>query len=265
MIIRADCACSWPVTGAPSCCILTTMSFYTQRLGGEILHGHVTRHTKMITFASSCSLPFEFWTKRFPHVVFVHGYIVWSLLVMCAVKLPCLSWLFLSDRVYELCVAQFFVASLNLTGGRRHPCTLREALEEFQKAHILFSACYYAFESTQASTLWRLSLDSIYQPWIFWRSHTLCWSLVPNNLTTMCCFRCVHFNNLEAVVVAHDNDFFAFQGRPQPTLTINAGSLAGYDSIPDHQVSKTEAQSFESTVRISIPTLSLSNLGILIA
>ncbi len=30
----------------------------------------------------------------------------------------------------------------------------------------------------------------------------------------------------------------AFQGRPQPTLTINDGSLAGCDSIPDHQVSK---------------------------
>ena len=188
------------------------------------------RWSEPSTFASSCSLPFEFWTKEFPHVVFVWIYRV--------VKVPCLSWLFLSNRVHEQCVTQFFVASLNLTGGRRHPCTLREALEEFQKAHVLFS------------TLWRLSLDSwIYQSWIFWR-RTVFFSLVPNNLT-MCCFRCVHFNNLEADVVLCM--IVAFQGRPQPTLTINDGSLTGCDS-------KTEAQSFESTVQISIPTLSLSNL-----
>lgn len=67
----------------------------------------------------------------------------------------------------------------------------------------------------------------------------------------MCCFRCVHFNNLEADVVLCM--IVAFQGRPQPTLTINDGSLTGCDS-------KTEAQSFESTVQISIPTLSLRNL-----
>ena len=94
------------------------------------------------TFASSCSLPFEFWTKEFPHVVFVWIYRVVTACDVCTVKVPCLSWLFLSNRVHEQCVTQFFVASLNLTGGRRHPCTLREALEEFQKAHVLFSTLH---------------------------------------------------------------------------------------------------------------------------
>ena len=154
------------VTGVPSCCILTTMSFYTQRLGGEILDGHVTlleilaksspptqRWSEPGTFASSCSLPFEFWTKGFPHVVFVWIYRVVTACDLCTVKVPCLSWLSLSNRVHEQCVTQFFVASLNLTGGRRHPCTLREALEEFQKAHVLFSTCYCIWVNSSVYSL----------------------------------------------------------------------------------------------------------------
>ena len=76
------------------------------------------------------------------------------------------------------------------------------------------------------STLWRLSLDSwIYQSWIFWRRTVLiACAKQPHR-----CFRCVHFNNLEADVVVLCM-IVAFQGRPQPTLTINDGSLTGCDS-----------------------------------
>ncbi len=81
------------------------------------------------------------------HMVCLSGYIVWICHCLWCVhgetamsqltfpKQPC-SWTV--RHTISCCISAY----LNLTGGRRHPCTLWEALEEFQKAHILFSACY---------------------------------------------------------------------------------------------------------------------------
>lgn len=112
------------VTGVPSCCILTTMSFYTQRLGGEILDGHVTlleilaksspRHKDDQSLAHSparaaCLSSFG---RKDSHMLCLSGYIVWSLLVICARWKCHVSVYFLSATVFMNSASHNFLLHL---------------------------------------------------------------------------------------------------------------------------------------------------------
>lgn len=139
------------------------------------------RWSEPSTFASSCSLPFEFWTKGFPHVVFVWIYRVVTACDVCTVKVPCLSWLFLSAS------HNFLLPLWTWQGEGDIPALFEKHLKSSKRHMFCFPVFHMLLHLSKLKCLQCLLFGAC--PWIAgsispgYFEDARCWSLVPNNLT----------------------------------------------------------------------------------